>query len=114
MLTCLPKSNPRKPPTHDNPEMRMRFDTFPVGYGYVGLRHADDDGWFMGELFKHMLDEWPRLKGAAGMTHIDLNSVAPDGRLVDAEEAAENRRIKEEILRQKLSGQSGCCPRTGQ
>jgi len=114
MLTCLPRSNPRRPPTYEHPEMVMGYDTFPVGHGHVGPRQPDDDGWFSGDLFKHMLRQWAKLKGAAGMTHLKLSSVAPYGRPVDAEEAAENRRIKEEILRQKQSRQSGCCPASGQ
>ena len=73
MLACLPKSNPRKPPTYDHPEMQMRYDTFPVGYGHVGLRgRLEDEGWWFQryEVFKHMVGQWARLKGAAGMTHL--------------------------------------------
>src|SRR6059058_4960469 len=70
MLTCLPNEKPYRVPTYEQPQMQMRYDTFPVGYGYVGPRSPDDDGWFMGELFKHMLEQWARLKGAAGTTHL--------------------------------------------
>jgi hypothetical protein len=42
MLTCLPKSNPRRPPIYEHPQMQMRYDTFPVGYEYVGLEAAED------------------------------------------------------------------------
>jgi hypothetical protein len=110
MLTCLPKDKPYKVSTYEHPQMQMRYDTFPASYGYVGPRHPDDDGWFMGELFKHMLAQWARLQGAAEMAHLDLDSVAPDGRPVDAEELAELRRIREEIAREKQSRQSHCCP----
>jgi hypothetical protein len=115
MLTCLPRSNPRKPPTHEHPEMQMRYDTFPVGYGYVGHQPPEEnDGWFLGELYKHMLEQWCSLKGTAIMTHLDLDSVAPQGRPVDEEEMAELKRIKEEILRQEQARRSGCCPRSDQ
>src|SRR5436853_75760 len=111
MLTCLPRSNPRRPPSYEHPEMQMRYDTFPVGYGYVGHQPSqEDDGWFKGELFKHMLAQWARLKGTPGMTHLDLDSVAPDGRPVDAEELAELRRMREEFARRKQSGEIGRCP----
>src|SRR4051812_45743813 len=60
VLTCLPKSDPRNPPTCEHREMLLRYETFPVGYGYVGPRAPDNDGWFMGELFKHMLEQWTR------------------------------------------------------
>jgi hypothetical protein len=113
MLTCLPRSNPRQPPTYEHPEMQMRYDTFPVGYGHVGP-DAADNSWFMGQVFKHMLAHWARLKGTPGMTHLDLNSVAPYGRPVDAEEAAEIRRMREEFARQKQSGQKRCCPGSNQ
>src|SRR3954447_628935 len=74
MLTCLPKSNPRKPPTYDHPDMKIRYDTFPVGYGYVGER-AEDDWWFAGEIYKNMLQQWPKLKEEPGLTHVDLDTV---------------------------------------
>jgi hypothetical protein len=114
LLSCLPNEKPSRLPLWEHPEMRLRYDTFPAGYGYVGPEQPEDDGWFRGELFKHMLEQWARLKGAVGMTHLDLDSVAPYGHHVDAEEAAENRRLKEAIVRRKQSGQSGCCPHSGE
>jgi hypothetical protein len=112
MLTCLPRSSPRKPPTYEHREMQMRYGTFPVGYGHVGPEAAETS-WFMGEVFKNMLQQWAKVKDTPGITHINLNSVAPDGRPVDAEELAELRRIREENLRRQ-SSQGRCCPRFGQ
>ena len=109
MLACLPRSPLRKPPSYDHAEMQMRYDTFPLGYGYVGPEQPDDDGWFRGELFEHMLGQWARLKGTAGMAHLGLATVAPYGRPVDAEEAAEIRRMQEEFARRERSTQSGGC-----
>jgi hypothetical protein len=97
MLTCLPRSNPRKElPTHEHRDMRLRYDTFPVGYGFVGPRSDDDDGWFMGELFKNMLAHWTTLKSVTGVKHINIDSVAPDGRPVEKEESAQIKREQEE------------------
>ncbi len=113
MLTCLPRSNPRKPPTYENPEMQMYYDTFPVGYEYVGPEAAEDK-WWTGELFRNMLEQWTRARGTPGVLHIKLHTVAPDGCPVDAEEAAEIRRAQEEYARRKQSGQSGCRLGSGQ
>ena len=88
LLTCLPNEKPYRVPTYEHPDMQMRYDTFPIGYGYVGPESLED-GWFMGEVFKNMFEQWARVKASPGMTHIDLATVAPDGRPVDAEEAAE-------------------------
>ena len=106
MLACLPRSNPRRQlPTYEHPDMKLRYDTFPVGYGYVGPLQPDDDGWFRGELFRHLLEQWAKSKEAAGFAHLALADVAPYGRPVDAEEAAWYRREREEFLRRKQSGQ---------
>jgi hypothetical protein len=113
MLTCLPKSSPRKAPTYKHRDMLLRYDTFPIGYGFVGPEEPDDDGWFKGMLFKHMVEQWARLKGVGGMVHLDLDSVAPDGRPIDAEEMAEIKRWREECARRKQARQSGCSPRSG-
>ena len=113
MLTCLPNEKPYRVPTYEHPEMQMRYDTFPVGYGHVGPEAARES-WFMGEVFKHMLEQWAKLKSTAGMTHLDLDSVAPDGRPIDAEEMAEIRRMREEFAQRERSGKSGCAPRAGQ
>jgi hypothetical protein len=112
MLTCLPRSNPRRPPTYEHPDMLMRYGTFPVGYGHVGPEAAESS-WFMGEVFKNMVEQWAKLKDVAGMNHIDLSTIAPYGRPVDAEEAAEIRRGQEEAARRKRSGQSGRCSCSG-
>lgn len=112
MLACLPRSNPRGSlATYDDPDMQFRYDTFPVGYGYVGPKPPDEDEWFRGELFKHVIRQWPKLKGMPGITHLDLEEVAPEGRVVDAEEAAEIRRAREEFLRRKQAALIGSrCP----
>jgi len=109
MLACLPKGNkrsdPSRLPTYDGPDMLLRYDTFPAGYGYVGPLQPDDDGWFRGELFRHLIQQWVRSKGTQGFAHLALADVAPYGRPVDAEEAAWYKREREEFLRRKQSGQ---------
>jgi hypothetical protein len=107
MLTCLPNERPYRVPTYERPEMQMRYDTFPVGYEYVGPEAADDK-WWTSQLFKNMLEQWPNARGAPGMMHIQLHTIAPEGRPVDAEESARLKRYREEAARQKQSGQSGC------
>lgn len=106
MLACLPKSNPRRQlPSYEHPDMLMRYGTFPVGYGYTGPLEEDNDGWFRGELFRHLLEQWARLKGTPGVTHLRLGDVAPYGRPVDAEEAAWYRREREAFLRRQQAGE---------
>src|SRR5215212_1327715 len=60
-LTCLPRSNPRKAPAYEHPDMQLRYTTFPVGYGYVGPLQPDNDGWFRDQLFRHLLEQWAKL-----------------------------------------------------
>src|SRR5262249_27371091 len=111
LLTCLPKSTPRgKLPTYEHRDVQARFDTFPVGYGYVGPLQEDDDGWFRGELFRYLCEQWPRLKGVPGFTHLRLDDVAPYGRPVDAEEAAGYKREREKFALQKQPRQREGCP----
>jgi hypothetical protein len=57
-------------------------------------------------LFEKMREHWATLKGAPGMTHIDLETIAPDGLPVSAEEAAEIRRGREEFARRKQTVQN--------
>ena len=52
-------------------------------------------------------DSWQLVKGTPGVTHIDLDSVAPDGRPVDAEERAQLKRDREESRRKKAAGELG-------
>jgi hypothetical protein len=87
IVTRLPKSSPRRTlPPYDDPEMQMRYDTFPVGYGYVGPKPLEDL-WFTGELFGDMLRRWAAVQGTPGITHIDLDTIAPYGRPMNEEEA---------------------------
>jgi hypothetical protein len=109
MLTCLPNEMPYRVPTYEHPDMQMRYDTFPVAHEYVG-QEATEDQWWTTELFKNMQARWAGAKGTAGVTHIDLDTVAPDGRPVDAEEAAWLKREREEFLRRKQAGELGRCP----
>jgi hypothetical protein len=111
MLTCLPNEKPYRVPTYEHPDMQMRYDTFPIGYEYVGAEAAEDK-WWTSELFKNMLEQWAKARGTPGVIHIKLHTVAPDGCPVDAEEAARLERYREEAARQKQSGQSGCRART--
>jgi hypothetical protein len=114
MLTCLVNEKPYRVPTYEHPQMQMCYETFPIGHGFVGPEQPDDDGWFRGELFKHMITQWTGLKGGAALTRLNLDDVAPDGRPVDAEEAAEIRRMRAEYARRKQSGQSSRCPGSDQ
>jgi hypothetical protein len=107
MLSCLPNEKPYRVPTYEQPEMQMRYDTFPIGYGYVGLEAADDQ-WWTSELFRNMLEQWAQASGTPGVMHIKLHMVAPDGCPVDAEEGARLQSYREEAARQKQSDQSGC------
>jgi hypothetical protein len=106
MLTCLPKGegDPRELPTYEHPSMQIRYDTFQAGGGYVGEAGATED-WWMPLLLEKMREHWAALKGAPGMTHVDLDTIAPDGLPVSAEEAAEIKRGREEFARRKQSGQ---------
>ncbi len=113
MLTCLPRSNPRRPPTYEHPDMQVRYDTFPVGYEYVGAEAAEDK-WWAAKLFGNMLEQWSKARGTAGVLHIRLHTVAPEGKQVDEGELAEIRCEREELARRKQTGQSGCCPVPGQ
>jgi hypothetical protein len=60
----------------------------------------------MGEMFRYLLEQWGKRKGTPGVTHLRLDDVAPDGRPVDAEEAAWHRRQREEYLRRQQSGEN--------
>jgi hypothetical protein len=107
MLTCLPKEKPSRVPAYQQPEMQMLYDTFPIGYGYVGPEAADDK-WWTAQLFKNMLEQWLQARGTPASMHIKLESVAPDGCPVDAEEGARLERYRAEAARQKQSGQGRC------
>jgi hypothetical protein len=100
VLSCLP---------NEHPQMQMRYETFPIGNEYVGPEAAEDR-WWTSELFRSMLQQWPKARETPGVMHIDLDTVAPDGQPVDAEEAALLQRYREEAARQrqKQAGQSGC------
>jgi hypothetical protein len=111
ILTCLPNDKPYGVPTYEHPEMQMCYDTFPIGSEHVGPEVAENP-WWTGELFRNMLEEWARARGTKEVLHIDLDTVAPDGCPVDAEEAARLQRYREEAARQNQSGQSGCRART--
>jgi hypothetical protein len=113
MLTCLANEKPYRVPTYEHPQMQMCYETFPIGYEYVGPEAADDK-WWTSELFRHMLEQWSKARGTPGVMYLQLHTVAPDGQPVDAEEAAEIRRMKEEFARRRESGKSGCCPGSGQ
>lgn len=79
MITRLDKGGSRRqPPTFDAPDMRLRYGTFPVGYEYVG-EEAAEDRWWTSELFANMVRHWAKVKDVAGLTHIKLHTVAPDG-----------------------------------
>lgn len=108
MLTCLPRGDYRKVPLFEHPELQLRCDLFRAGYGFVGTE-SDDDGWFKGKLFDHLRQLWAKVGGTPGVTRIDLDSVAPEGRPVDDEERAELKRFRDERLRKKLAGELGRC-----
>jgi hypothetical protein len=74
MLTCLPNEKPYREPTYEHPEMQMRYDTFPIGYEYVGAEAAADK-WWTSELFRNVLEQWSKARGAPGVRHIDLDTV---------------------------------------
>jgi hypothetical protein len=76
LLSCLPNEKPSRVPVWEHPEMRLRYDTFSAGYGYVAAEQPEDDGWFRGEMFMHIREQWARLKGAAGMTHVKSPTAA--------------------------------------
>jgi hypothetical protein len=111
MLTCLPNEKPYRVPTYEHPDMQMRYDTFPIGSEHVGPEAAEDK-WWTGELFRNMLEQWAKARGKPGILHIDLDTVAPDGCPVDAEEAARLKRYREEAAQRQQFGQSGCHART--
>src|SRR5262249_20396371 len=85
-LTRLPVSQPfNPPPSHEHPEMQLRYETFLAGNEYVG-RQAAEDAWWTSELFRNLLERWAAVKGTAGVTEVALHTVAPDGQPLDAEE----------------------------
>jgi hypothetical protein len=108
LLTCLPKEKPSRVPTYEHPDMQLRYDTFPIGYDYVGPEAAADT-WWTSELFRNLLQQWTRARGTSGLLHIPLHTVAPDGCPVDAEEAARLQRYREEAAgQQQQTSQHGC------
>jgi hypothetical protein len=100
MLTCLPNEPPYGVPTYEHPDMQMRYGTFPVAHEYVG-EEAAEDKWWTSELFRNMLERWAAAKGTAGVTHVELHTVAPYGKPVDAEERAALKRHREEFERRQ-------------
>jgi hypothetical protein len=107
MLTCLPEiGTERKPPTYEHRDMKIRYDTFQRGRGYVGEEGASED-WWMPLLFEKMREHWAALKDVPGVTHIDLETIAPDGLPVTAEEAAWIKREREEFLKRRQAAPGG-------
>lgn len=105
MVTCLSNGNlrerrKRRLPTFEHADMQIRYDTFPCATGYVGEAGATEETW-MPQLFEKMRGHWAAYEGAAGMTHVDLETITPDGEPVSAEEAAAIKRGREEYARRR-------------
>jgi hypothetical protein len=83
MLTCLRGEM-------DNPDARLRYDTFEAGMEYVGPEAALDE-WWTDALFADMVRRWPAAAVGPGVTHVELSAVAPRGRPVGPEEVARIR-----------------------
>jgi hypothetical protein len=53
-------------------DVRLRYETFLAGNGYVGPEAAEDDGW-VGELFDRLTKEWTRVKGTSELELIPID-----------------------------------------
>jgi hypothetical protein len=70
-ITTLPRVWPPgefTPPSN----LRLRYETFLAGNGYVGQEAAEDDDW-VDKQFARLLEEWERVKGTTvrEFIHID-------------------------------------------
>jgi hypothetical protein len=73
-ISRLPKGPPPPEPWAGPPEMKLCYETFWGGYGYVGPQMATDEDWAP-YLFENMVAEWAKAKVAPGVTRVAVDSV---------------------------------------
>jgi hypothetical protein len=70
VLSRLPRNRPVESFDQDQPEIRMRFETFQARNEHVGPEAAQDGEW-VSELFERLLREWAKARGKPEVAYVE-------------------------------------------